>query len=161
MNVNTIYNSFVKNGKLSLQEIEFLKTNVPQNNEQWQKLVTKNRDEIITEFNSFSSIIRYYTLSALIVPERAIDLFQQLLFSGEDIWNVFLYSCQRLKYLIQPTKNDFWFENSLEEGVWLIINYIIEDKFRLPNKKKSALSVMSLENYKGSLLKKIIFGSKV
>ena len=76
MNVNTIYNSFVKNGKLSLQEIEFLKTNVLQNHEQWQKLLTKNRDEIITEFNSFSSIIRYYTLSALIVPERVIDLFQ-------------------------------------------------------------------------------------
>lgn len=76
MNVNTIYNSFVKNGKLSLQEIEFLKTNVLPNHEQWQKLLTKNRDEIITEFNSFSSIIRYYTLSALIVPERAIDLFQ-------------------------------------------------------------------------------------
>lgn len=47
----------------------------------------------------------------------------------------FLYSCQRLKYLIQPTKNDFWFENSLEEGVWLIINYIIEEKLKLPDKK--------------------------
>jgi len=136
MNVNTIFNNFVKNGKLSLQGIEFIKTDVPQNYEQWQKLATKNRDEIIREFNSFSAIIRYYTLSALIVPERAVDLFQQLLFSEEDIWNVFLYSCQRLKYLIQPTKNDSCFKNSIEEGVWLIINNIVEDKFLLPLKKK-------------------------
>lgn len=143
MNVNTIFNNFVKSGKLSLQGIEFIKTNVPQNYEQWQKLATKNRDEIIREFNSFSAIIRYYTLSALIVPERAVDLFQQLLFSTEKIWNVFLYLCQRLKYLIQPTKNDFWFKNSLEEGVWLIINNIVEDNFMLPLKKNG---LMNLEN---------------
>ncbi|NET43462.1 hypothetical protein [Okeania sp. SIO2B3] len=136
MNVNTILNNFVKNGKLSLQKIEFIKTDIPQNYEQWQKLATKNRDEIITEFNSFSSIIRYYTLSALIVPERAVDLFQQLLFSEEDIWNIFLYSCQRLKYLIQPTKNDSCFKNYIEEGVWLIINNIVEDKFMLPLQQK-------------------------
>ena len=136
MNVNTIFNNFVKNGKLSLKIFEFIKTNVPQNHQQWQKLATKNRDEIITEFNSFSSIIRYYTLSALIVPERAVDLFQQLLFSKEDIWNIFLYSCQRLKYLIEPTKNNSWFKKSIEEGVWLIINNIVEDKFMLPLQQK-------------------------
>ncbi|NER04421.1 MAG: hypothetical protein F6K17_18310, partial [Okeania sp. SIO3C4] len=131
----SVFSNFVENGKLSEEIFQFITTDIQQNCKQWEKLATKNEDEITAEFNSFSAIIRYYTLSALIVPERAIDLFQQLLFSRNDIWNVFLSSAKKLKVLIQPTENDSYFQNYIEEGVWLIINYIIEEKFELPQTK--------------------------
>ena len=79
-----------------------------------------------------------YTLSALIVPERAIDLFQQLLFSEDDIWNIFLNSAEEFKSF-QQEQNDSDLKKTIEEGVWLIINYIIEDKFQLPQIKTFVL----------------------
>ena len=139
IDVKKIFNYFVKDGKLSRQRIEFIKTNVPQNYnyKQWQKLATKNKDEITTEYNSY--MIRYYTLSALIVPKKAVDLLQQLLLNQKNSWELFLRSSQELKSLIQPTKNNSYFKDSLEEGVWLIINYIIQDKSQLHPDKREQL----------------------
>jgi hypothetical protein len=134
INVNTIFNDFVKNGELSQRNIEFIKKNIPKNNEQWKKLATKNKDEITKEYKKDSYIIRYYTLSALIVPEKAVDLFHKLLLSGDDIWKFFLKSAKTFKSF-HTEKNHSYFKYSLEEGVWLIINNIIEEKFNLPKKR--------------------------
>jgi hypothetical protein len=84
-------------------------------------------------------MIRYYTLSALIVPKKAVDLLQQLLLNQKNSWELFLRSSQELKSLIQPTKNNSYFKDSLEEGVWLIINYIIQDKSQLHPDKREQL----------------------
>ncbi|MCL2932696.1 MAG: hypothetical protein MGG11_10680 [Trichodesmium sp. MAG_R03] len=132
-----VFNNFVENGNLSRQMFLSITTGIQQNNQQLQKLqrlANKDGNEIVTEFNSLSCLIRYYILSALIVPERAVDLFQQLLFSKDNIWYVFLKSAKKFKSF-QTEKNDSYFKNSIEEGVWLIINYIIEDKFQLPQIK--------------------------
>ena len=134
INVNTIFNDFVKNGELSQRNIEFIKKNIPKNNEQWKKLATKNKYEITKEYKEDSYIIRYYTLSALIVPEKVVDLFHELLLSKDDIWKVFLKSAKTFKSF-HTEKNHSYFKYSLEEGVWLIINNIIEEKFNLPKKK--------------------------
>ena len=145
-NAESVFNDFVENGNLSPENIKFITTDIQQNYEQWQKLATKNINERTTEFNSFSSIIHYYTLSALIVPERAIDLFQQLLFSRNDIWDVFLNSAKDFKYF-QQRQNDPYLRKSIEEGVWLIINNIFEDRFELPPQK-------SFQHYQSAKLKR-------
>jgi hypothetical protein len=158
----SVFNDFVENGNLSLQNIVFVTTDIKQNYEQWKKLVTKSRDEIIEEFSSFSSLIRYYTLSALIVPERAIDLFQQLLFSEDDIWNIFLNSAEEFKSF-QQEQNDSDLKKTIEEGVWYIINYIIQKQFKLPPKKKFRLyQPKKLQRFfaeKGNIWREAIFSS--
>ena len=132
-----VFNDFVKNGKLSKNQnqIKFVTTDIQRNKEEWERLAKENIDEVAIEFNSFSRIIRYYTLSSLIVPERAVDLFQQLLFSKNDIWNVFLQSAKYFQNIQNPAYFKNYIDKSIEEGVWLIINYIIEDKFQLPQIK--------------------------
>ncbi|MGK7896052.1 MAG: hypothetical protein AB4372_21180, partial [Xenococcus sp. (in: cyanobacteria)] len=132
-NAESVFNDFVENGKLSPENIKFITTDIQQNHEEWEKLATKSRDEIIREFNSFSYIIRYYILSALIVPERAVYLFQQLLFSPENICDIFFNSA-KYKYF-ETIQNDPYFQNNIEEGIWLIINNIVESRFKLPPKK--------------------------
>ena len=61
-------------------------------------------------------------------------MFHKLLLSKDDIWNVFLKSAKTFKSF-HTEKNHSYFKYSLEEGVWLIINNIIEEKFNLPKKK--------------------------
>ena len=136
-----VFNDFVKNGKLSKNQnqIKFVTTDIQRNKEEWERLAKENIDEVAIEFNSFSRIIRYYTLSALIVPERAVDLFQQLLFSKNDIWKVFLESAKYFQNIQNPPYFKNYIDKSIEEGVWLIINYIIEDKFQLPQIKTFVL----------------------
>ncbi|NEP77435.1 MAG: hypothetical protein F6K39_04175 [Okeania sp. SIO3B3] len=138
VDAESVFYDFIEKGNLSQKQIKFITTGIQQNYKQWEKLATKSRDEIIIEFNSFSSLIRYYTLSALIVPERAVDLFQQLLFSKNDVWKEFLKSAKYFKYF-QQRQNASYLKESIEEGVWLIINYIIEDRFELPPKKNFRL----------------------
>ncbi|NEQ39740.1 MAG: hypothetical protein F6K40_27225 [Okeania sp. SIO3I5] len=137
-NPESIFYDFVENGNLSQEIFRFITKCIQQNNQQLQNLANKSTGEIRTEFNDYYLIIRYYTLSALIVPERTVDLFQQLLFSKNNVWEEFLNSAKDFKYFQQRQK-DFYLkkiiDKSIEEGVWLIINDIVEGKFKLPPKK--------------------------
>jgi hypothetical protein len=54
--------------------------------------------------------------------------------SRDDIWKVFLKSAKTFKSF-HTEQNHSYFKDSLEEGVWLIINNIIEEKFNLPKGK--------------------------
>ncbi|NET43461.1 hypothetical protein [Okeania sp. SIO2B3] len=142
LDTESVFKDFVEDGNLSQQTFRFITKGIQQNNQQLQNLSNKGTDEIRTEFNDYYLIIRYYTLSALIVPERAVDLFQQLLFSRNDIWEEFLKSAKYFKYF-QQRQNDPYLkktiEKSIEESVWLIINNLVENQFRLPRQKNFRL----------------------
>ncbi len=136
LEAQAIFDEFITTGKLESEQINFIKTDLQQNLEQWQLLAQRDRDvnEEQTErfkrkfFQDYFNIIRYFTLSALILPERAVDLFQQLLVSNNEIWDEF-WECQEQ---LRPLQKEPCFRKSAQIGVWLIINYIVEDKFKLP-----------------------------
>ena len=137
LEAQAIFDEFITTGKLDSEQINFIKTDIQQNLEQWRLLAQRDRDdnEEQTErfkrnfFQDYFHIIRYFTLSALILPERAADLFQQLLVSKNEIWDEF-WECQEP---LRPLQVEPYFKKSAQIGVWLIINYIIEDKFQLPS----------------------------
>lgn len=136
LEAKAIFDEFITTGKLESEQINFIKADIQQNSEQWQLLARRDIDinEEQTErfkrkfFQNYFNIIRYFTLSALILPERAVDLFQQLLVSNNEIWNEFWKCQEQLRLLL---KEDY-FIKSAQIGAWLIINYIIEGKFKLP-----------------------------
>ncbi|MDZ8078148.1 MAG: hypothetical protein RMX35_03415 [Nostoc sp. DcaGUA01] len=128
--------NFKNNGTLTLENQKILKQAIINNYnyQSWQNLF----EPIFNDCAEEKNIIYLLTLQSIIIPEKTLDLLQQLVYSNENLWDNFI-SCQTyLRTILKPEINQ-----SLEEGVWYVINSLVENKISLPFSNKVLIKIFS------------------